>query len=79
MGAQGRAASKDYHGGASLAIFIDNGGDQDVYSNGANNEITCRDEYGIRADLGGMVEEILKNNNYLKNTPSCMHELSPDL
>jgi hypothetical protein len=73
-GEQGLAGSNDYHGGASLAVFIDAGGDQDDYSTGANNAITCSGEYGIRADVEDSVNNVLKNDNYLKDPASCIQE-----
>ena len=63
IGEQGRADSNDYHGGASLSVFIDAGGDQDDYSSGTNNAITCGGEYGIRADVEDSVNNVLKDQN----------------
>jgi hypothetical protein len=76
MGEQARAERNDYHGGASLSVFIDAGGDQDVYSNGANNATTCGGVYGIRADLGDDVNAVLKDDNYLQGRAICDKDLS---
>jgi hypothetical protein len=77
IGEQGRAESNDYHGGASLSVFIDAGGDEDDYTSGTNNAITCDGEYGIRADLEDGVPNVLKNKNYLKDSTSCIQEPQP--
>ena len=50
--APGRAGGNDYHGGSSLSVFIDLGGEEDTYvGRGENNKIQCFPEYGIIADL----------------------------
>ena len=51
-----RASSNDYHGGISFSLFIDYGGDKDIYSKGKNNIITCSPEYGCFLDLPGSYE-----------------------
>lgn len=50
-GEQARAGNNDYHGGSSLSLFIDAGGEKDIYSSGLNNSVTLHGENGIRADL----------------------------
>ena len=57
-GDQARAENNDYHGGASLSFFLDGGGAQDLYSTGENDSVTMRDEYGIRADLRGSLQQM---------------------
>ncbi|MCD4657474.1 MAG: PDZ domain-containing protein [Planctomycetes bacterium] len=50
--APGRAGGNNYHGGSSLSVFLDFGGDEDTYaSKGFNNKIHFFPEYGIVADL----------------------------
>jgi hypothetical protein len=52
---QARAGGNDYHGGTSLSLFIDEGGDVDYYTSekSANDSITGWPEYGFFADLPG--------------------------
>ena len=51
FGVQARAGNNDYHGGSSLSLFIDAGGEKDIYSSGLNNSVTLHGKNGIRADL----------------------------
>lgn len=57
-GEQARAGNNDYHGGSSLSLFIDAGGEKDIYSSGLNNSVTLHGEYGIRADLPEAVDYV---------------------
>jgi len=52
---QARAGGNDYHGGTSLSLFIDEGGEADYYTSekSANDSITGWPEYGFFADLAG--------------------------
>lgn len=61
---QARAGGNDYHGGTSLSLFIDEGGENDAYNweQSANSIIKWWPEYGIFCDLPGGVWEALRDN-----------------
>jgi hypothetical protein len=63
-GKQGKSGSNEYHGGSSLAFFIDGGGGTDQYTSGSNNSITIGTEIGIRADLRDTFENVAGEENY---------------
>jgi len=67
FGEQARAESNDYHGGSSLSFFIDDGGDQDIYSSGSNNSVTVDGEFGIRADLEENIPDTGRDGSYIKS------------
>ncbi len=51
---QGVAGSNNYHGGTSLSLFIDEGGDTDIYPDGLkNNSSTKAGKHGFFVDLSG--------------------------
>lgn len=63
---QARAGGNDYHGGTSLSLFIDEGGDLDYYTSGksANNALSGWPEYGFFADLPGQLKDFLAADNW---------------
>ena len=63
-GEQARAESNEYHGGSSLSIFIDGGGEHDIYSFGENNSVIVQDEFGIRADFKETVRNVADDEDY---------------
>ena len=58
---QALANSNDYHGGTSLAFFIDAGGDQDAYPSRPNNRIIGGGQRSIFIDLPGAIEDALND------------------
>lgn len=54
---QAQAASNDYHGGTSFALFLDVGGAEDAYTGGAdaaaNGAVRHRDRHGFQVDAPG--------------------------
>ncbi|MBF0278349.1 MAG: hypothetical protein HQM13_11180 [SAR324 cluster bacterium] len=64
---QGRTKPKnEYDGGSSFSFFIDNGGENDQYSEGSggNNQIKMEGEYGIFVDLDAEIEDELEDNTF---------------
>ncbi|MCX5852923.1 MAG: hypothetical protein NT072_12880, partial [Deltaproteobacteria bacterium] len=59
-----RVPGNNYHGGSSLAIFVDAGGGTDLYNGGTagNNHITCEEGFAITADLEGGMKEALETD-----------------
>ncbi|MHC4662057.1 MAG: PDZ domain-containing protein [Planctomycetota bacterium] len=62
----GRSGSNKYHGGTSLSLFLDLGGDKDAYKDkgAANNEIVYRKEHGIVCDLPGTIADALRSDKF---------------
>lgn len=63
---QARAGGNDYHGGTSLSLFIDEGGEVDFYdsSNSGNDKIAGWPEHGFFADLPGTLLEALTDGGW---------------
>ena len=61
---QAQAASNDYHGGTSFALFLDLGGAEDVYEGGAdaaaNGVVRHRDSHGLQVDAPGDLADATK-------------------
>jgi hypothetical protein len=55
----GRAGPNDYHGGPSLSVFVDAGGEADVYAGGglSDGRAATRANVGIVLDLEGSLED----------------------
>ena len=52
--------NNSYQGGHSFALFVDAGGEDDVYRpNGANSTVTSSVNYGVRADLPCSIESVM--------------------
>ena len=67
LAAQAAAGGNDYHGGTSLSLFVDWGGDADDYLGGdRNNSILSKPEHGFACDLAGVIEEALKEGAFRK-------------
>ncbi len=60
-GGRARASGNDYHGGTSLSLILDLGGDEDLYSGSpaANNRIRHTQEHGFFADVPTTLPEAL--------------------
>jgi hypothetical protein len=58
--APGRAGPNDYHGGFSVSIFLDAGGDQDEYAGGGleDGKATALADAGVLVDLPGDLEAL---------------------
>ncbi|MBI2920134.1 MAG: PDZ domain-containing protein [Planctomycetes bacterium] len=64
---QARAGPNDYHGGASLSLFVDAGGEADEYAGAERNSaIVVKPEHGFACDLEGTMEEAVKDGACLK-------------
>jgi len=65
---QARAGGNDYHGGTSLSLFIDEGGDLDFYdaARSGNNMVTGWPEHGFFADLDGPLALALADEHWLE-------------
>lgn len=63
---QARAGGNDYHGGTSLSLFIDEGGDIDWYSSerSSNGLLTGWPEHGFFVDLNGNIADSLANESW---------------
>ncbi len=61
---QARAGGNDYHGGTSLSLFIDTGGDDDTYNSerSANDLVSGWPAHGFFADLPGTLSAALENS-----------------
>ena len=58
------AGGNDYHGGSSLSIFVDAGGDQDNYTGRPNNTIETDKEYSIFIDTNKTLRQLIKDDAY---------------
>ncbi|OVE80990.1 hypothetical protein BVY03_04850 [bacterium K02(2017)] len=65
-GQQGSVPDNSYHKGSSLAIFIDAGGQSDLYNQKTelNNQIIQRDEYGFFIDLNTTINKSLDDKSF---------------
>jgi len=65
---QARAGGNDYHGGTSLSLFIDEGGEADVYDcpQSGNGLVTGWKEHGFFADLPASLGAALKGRAWQK-------------
>ena len=66
---QARASGNDYHGGTSMSLILDLGGDQDLYagSTGPNNAIRHTQAHGFFADVPGTLPDaLLRFREWLK-------------
>jgi hypothetical protein len=59
---QARVGGNRYHGGTSLSLFLDLGGDDDSYPSKTNNAIITGTEHFVFGDLPGSVEAILRDD-----------------
>jgi hypothetical protein len=61
---QARAGGNDYHGGTSLSLFIEEGGEEDVYNcpQSSNGLVTGWKEHGFFADLPASLGSALKGD-----------------
>jgi hypothetical protein len=60
----GLAGPNDYHGGTSLALFVDEGGGADRYRKGENDAIFVRDAQGFFVDLPGDLHAALRDSAF---------------
>ncbi|MBF0106646.1 MAG: hypothetical protein HQM16_15130 [Deltaproteobacteria bacterium] len=67
-GQQGQSGDNAYHGGTSLGIFIDNGGDDDIYGTAKtdNNTIRLDKGDGLFLDLDAPIESVLADDAFIK-------------
>ncbi len=65
---QARAGGNDYHGGTSLSLFIDEGGELDVYDSkrSANDMVTAWPEHGFFADISSSLRAALEDSVWLE-------------
>jgi hypothetical protein len=64
---QARAGDNEYHGGTSLSLFLDEGGDEDYYSSSrsGNGMVTGWPEHGFFADMPGGIGEYASYEQWL--------------
>jgi hypothetical protein len=58
---QARAGGNKYHGGWSLSLFLDLGGQEDSYPSRKNNLVQAKSENSIFCDLPAGIEQALKD------------------
>jgi hypothetical protein len=62
---QAQAGGNSYHGGKSLSVFIDEGGDDDQYPSKPNNAIRHGGENYIFIDLPGSIDDALADDVFM--------------
>lgn len=58
----GRAGGNTYHGGSSLSLFIDGGGDDKYFGDRANDTVTAEKEYSFTIDTRKSVGDLLRDD-----------------
>jgi len=64
---QASATSNNYHGGTSLSLFMDLGGDKDIFHKSReNNSIILAKQHSYFLDIPDSIKEIMKNDRWKK-------------
>ncbi|MFA5795071.1 MAG: PDZ domain-containing protein [Candidatus Brocadiia bacterium] len=63
-GGTAQVAGNNYHGGYSLSVFLDQGQDDDSYTDRTNNTIETEKEYSIFIDTGKALEDLIKDDSF---------------
>jgi hypothetical protein len=66
---QALAGGNTYHGGKSLSVFIDQGGDDDQYPSKPNNAIRSGEANFIFIDLPGSIDDALADDAFMSLMP----------